>query len=208
MIFIFRSLWRILIKPRAGPPQGQAPALSSIDVVRVEKTKALDESTVLGQMNTLPAAKVIHVVDGDTVIVSQGGKQTTVRLDSIDCPENDQPWGYTAHAGLIRLIGGRSVRMEVHGHDDYGRTLATLYVSVLGGDEWLNVNERMLLLGHAWVMRFHFDHLPVSRQQKLFRLLNWARSRKVGLWNTPDPIPPWKWKSMKRAAVLEKYKPS
>lgn len=145
------------------------------------------------------------MTDGDTIVVSLGGERVTVRLDSIDCPENDQPWGYTAHAGLIRLIGGRSVHMEVHGYDDFGRTLATLYVGVLNGEQWLNVNEQMIVLGHAWVMRKYFDHLPVSRQQKLFRLLYWAKSRNVGLWSTPDPIPPWKWKSMKRTAVRENY---
>jgi len=27
------------------------------------------------------------------------------------------------------------------------------------------------------------------------RLKRWARSKKAGLWQTPNPIPPWKWRS-------------
>lgn len=158
---------------------------------------------VLGQIEALPLAKVVNVMDGDTVIVDHSGNEVTVRLDSIDCPECDQPWGHTAKAGLIKLIGGRKVRMEIHGRDDFGRTLATLYVSVMNDRKWLNVNERMLVLGHAWVMRKYFDHLPVSRQEKLFRLVNWAKSRRVGLWSAPDVIPPWIWKTNKRRIRLE-----
>jgi endonuclease YncB( thermonuclease family) len=60
--------------------------------------------------------------------------------------------------------------------------------------EWVNVNERMVTLGHAWVMRKFYDHLPDDRQRNLNRLEAWARSKKVGLWRTPSPVPPWRWR--------------
>ncbi len=44
-------------------------------------------------------------------------------------------------------------------------------------------------------MRRFYDHLPKDRQDQLNRLERWARSKKVGLWKTPNPIPPWKWRS-------------
>ena len=118
-----------------------------------------------------------------------------IRLDSIDCPEDGQPWGNTAAYGLIKLIGGRKVRLEEHGLDFHGRTLATIYVRHANGEEWVNVNERMVILGHAWVMYKFYDHLPKDRQDKLNRLENWARSKKVGLWRTQSPIPPWQWRN-------------
>lgn len=166
------------------------------------KRPAREEAEVLQLLDSLPTAKVVYVEDGDTVVVAFERRQITIRLDSIDCPEDDQPWGRTARAGLIKLIGGKIVALEEHGCDDYGRTLATLYVRVKYNTEWMNVNERMLLLGHAWVMNKYFDHLPKSRQAKLFRLQRWAKSKKVGLWGTEDPVPPWKWRSAKRVMDL------
>ena len=121
-------------------------------------------------------------------------REIRIRLDAIDCPEDGQHWGDTAKYGLIKLIGGRDVRLEEYGQDRYERTLATIFVQHEYESEWINVNERMVTLGHAWVMRMFYDHLPKDRQDKLNRLERWARSKKVGLWQTPDPIPPWKWR--------------
>ena len=61
------------------------------------------------------SAQVLWVIDGDTVDVRRGGRRIRVRLDSIDCPEDGQPWGGTAKAGLIKMIGGKSVSLEEHG---------------------------------------------------------------------------------------------
>jgi endonuclease YncB( thermonuclease family) len=140
----------------------------------------------------------VHVVDGDTVIVAKGWSRVMIRLDSIDCPEDGQHWGDTVAYGLIKLIGGRKVHLEEHGPDFHGRMLATIYVRNANGEEWVNVNERMVTLGHAWVMYKFYDHLPKDRQDKLNRLENWARSKKVGLWRTQCPIQPWQWRNGER----------
>lgn len=139
--------------------------------------------------------RVVRVIDGDTVDVSKFNRRVRIRLDSVDCPEDGQPWGETAKAGLIKLIGGKSVRLEEHGRDPYGRTIATLYVRSEEGSDWLNVNERMVILGHAWVMRRFYSHLPRERQTALNRMEAWAKSKKVGLWKTSNPIPPWEWRA-------------
>ena len=141
-----------------------------------------------------PKFRVKHVVDGDTVIISTFRQKLTVRLDSIDCPEDGQEWGGVATAGLIKMIGGKHVHVEEHTIDHYGRTVATLYVHSDKDSKWLNVNERMVTLGHAWVMRKYYTHLPKHRQAQLNKLERWAKSKRVGLWKLPDPIPPWKWR--------------
>jgi micrococcal nuclease len=165
------------------------------NVKTANKTKAQSEAAVKEQIKNFPEVKVEHIIDGDTVIVVKDWHKIRIRLDSIDCPENGQHWGDTAKYGLIKLIGGRKIRLEEHGQDFYERTLATIYLQHGYGSEWLNVNERMVTLGHAWVMRRFYDHLPKDRQDKLNRLERWARPKKVGLWQTPSPIPPWKWRS-------------
>ncbi len=139
-------------------------------------------------------AKVEHVIDGDTVIVSQSLEELRIRLDAIDCPENGQHWGDIAKYGLIKLIGGREIQFEEHCVDQYGRTVATIYVHQGKDTGWINVNARMVTLGHAWVMRNFNRHLPKERQDELNKLERWARSKKVGLWDSENPIPPWQWR--------------
>lgn len=158
------------------------------------KKKALSEFAIKQVIEDLPKARVRYIIDGDTVIISKGWGKVVIRLDSIDCPEDGQYWGDTAAYGLIKMIGGRRVHLEEHGLDSHGRTLATIYVWSKHKNEWLNVNERMVTLGHAWVMRMFYDHLPKDRQDKLNRLERWAQSKKVGLWHT-DAIPPWEWRN-------------
>jgi micrococcal nuclease len=176
------------------PPRATARRSRSVAVVTARKVQALPDAAARGLIDCLPGLKVISVIDGDTVVVAKGWGRTVVRLDSIDCPENGQPWGNIAKYGLIKLVGGHKVKLEEHGIDPHGRTLATIYVWHGGKQEWMNVNERMVTLGHAWVMRTYYDHLPSERQDKLNRLEGWARSKKVGLWNTSDPTPPWLWR--------------
>ncbi len=139
--------------------------------------------------------KVHHVIDGDTIIVGDAWSNFRVRLDSIDCPEDGQPWGDTAKYGLIRFIGGQKIRLEPHGYDKYDRMVATVYVKNNVDNEWINVNAKMVVCGHAWVMRRFYKHLPKERQKDLNSKEYWAKSKKVGLWKTENPIPPWKWRN-------------
>ena len=138
-------------------------------------------------------ARVRFVHDGDTVTVQTAESEIRVRLDSIDCPENDQPWGNYAKAGLIKLIGGRNVQLEAHGLDSYGRTLATLYVK--SENEVINVNEKMVARGHAWVVGNDSNHLSKNRKSRLISLENFARSKRMGLWKAENPIAPWAWRA-------------
>ena len=186
---------------RHEPVQIESVQIESIHVESVQiggwnadKKKAPCAAEIIGLIEGFPEAKVMHVVDGDTVIVAKGWSRVMIRLDSIDCPEDGQPWGDIAAYGLIKLIGGQKVNLEEHGLDCHGRTLATIYVRHANGEEWVNVNERMVVLGHAWVMYKLYGHLPKDRQDKLDRLESWARSKKAGLWRTQSPIPPWQWR--------------
>ncbi len=147
----------------------------------------------------LTAGPVRKVLDGDTVIVQTGWDRVTLRLEGIDCPEFDQPWGDTAKFGLIKLIGGRTVHFETHGIDQYRRTLATLYVWDREESVWLNVNLRMVMLGHAWVSPVLIKNLPATRKQELLAVSRWARRKRVGLWKTAGPVPPWQWRKGERS---------
>ena len=62
----------------------------------------------LDRIQTLPVVRVVKVIDGDTLIVSSSSTKYKIRLDSIDCPECGQDWGYIATRDLIKLVGGKS----------------------------------------------------------------------------------------------------
>jgi len=199
---ILRALRRALTglhQPRPREPDSR----ESGEVVKREPLS--DEGARAFSFERLPSADVVHVMDGDTLIVARGWwSRTTIRLDSIDCPEDGQPWGDIAAFGLIKMVGRRRVLLEEHGLDAYGRTLATVYLRHANGAEWQNVNERMVVLGHAWVMRRFYGHLPKDRQDKLNRLEAWAKSKKVGLWRTENPIPPWQWRQARPTIYIGK----
>jgi endonuclease YncB( thermonuclease family) len=184
-------------KPFDGPPDAERKS-------SFQEAKTADRVPDAEWESSLQEAKVHHVIDGDTVIVYKSWREIRIRLASasIDCPEEDQDWGDIAKYGLIKLIGGRRILFEEHCQDQYGRIVATIYVQHGDEAQWMNVNARMVTLGHAWVRRDFDGNLPKERQDELYRLQRWARTKKVGLWNSADPVPPWKWRGGAKDVVL------
>ena len=72
--------------------------------------------------------KVTRVSDGDTVWVTDAAKlKHKVRLDRIDAPEKDQPWGRESSAVLKGWVFGKDVRVEYAKRDQYGRILGIVF---------------------------------------------------------------------------------
>jgi micrococcal nuclease len=112
-------------------------------------------STVGGEagvaINGSAQARVVRVVDGDTVEVSIGGDEEDVRYIGIDTPETVKPgepvqcYGPQASAANHELVDDRAVRLDFDRElrDVYGRLLAYVYV----GDRL--INEELLAGGYA-----------------------------------------------------------
>jgi endonuclease YncB( thermonuclease family) len=125
-------------------------------------------------------ALVIGVYSGDSIVVTlDDSKQLKVRLDGIDCPEIDQPYGDSAKLATVVLCFKKQVSIVKTGVDNYGRTLAYVYV----GD--ICINKELLRLGMAW----HYK--AYNSDPELAKLETEARDNKVGLWSQPDPEAPW-----------------
>ena len=73
-------------------------------------------------------AQVIAVIDGDTVIVQQAGKKTTIRLAGIDAPEKLQEFGSASRDALAALVLRKDVHVTTKTVDDYGRVAALLQI--------------------------------------------------------------------------------
>jgi micrococcal nuclease len=80
-------------------------------------------------------ARVVRVVDGDTVVARVGGRTERVRYIGIDTPESKKPgapvecFARRAAAENARLVSGERVRLvlDVEERDRFGRLLAYVY---------------------------------------------------------------------------------
>ena len=126
--------------------------------------------------------KVVGVTDGDTIKVLKDGVQVKIRLASIDCPEKGQPYGQAAKKFTADLVAGKIVKVWPTDTDQYGRTIAFVFV---GG---VDLNKELLKAGLSW----HYK--KYSRDPELAKLEFEARSKKVGLWVEPDQVAPWEWR--------------
>lgn len=144
------------------------------------------------EQNDLIKVKVTWVDDADGITVRGPKGAFKVRLSAIDAPEHNQDGAEAAKAELSKLVDERHVYLEAYGIDRYGRMLATVYV--MNRSELMNVNERLVMMGHAWVAENYCSHLSDNRREQLIRLQRWARWKRMGIWRSENPIPPWVWR--------------
>jgi endonuclease YncB( thermonuclease family) len=167
-----------------------ATAAAAVAVLAVEAPAAGAPQALSG--------RVVAVVDGDTLTLeTMRGDEVTVRLDQIDAPETDQPWGAEAKRGLSDLVHARDVRVRTNGQDRYGRTLGT--VSAGGVD----VNAKLVEDGDAWAYRRYL------RDETLLALEDSARRSGRGLWSLPpeEASPPWLWRTAEKRPQAPRSSP-
>ncbi|WP_293745081.1 thermonuclease family protein [uncultured Pedobacter sp.] len=133
-------------------------------------------------------AKVIRILDGDTMEVLYQNHPVKIRLAHIDCPEKrrHQPFGSKAKQALSDLCYGRIVTVQGQKYDRYKRLIA-----IVINDKKQVLNQEMIKQGMAW----HFK--KYSSGPLYARLEITARKHKVGLWQDSTAIAPWKWRAMK-----------
>jgi len=117
-------------------------------------------------------AKVVAVIDGDTVEI-EGGER--VRYIGIDTPETDECYGPEATEANRELVEGKEVILirDVENRGKYGRLLR--YVIAEGRF----VNAELVRLGYAEPRSYGES---VMFQQVLTLFGRYAMEQKVGLW--------------------------
>jgi micrococcal nuclease len=123
----------------------------------------------------------VGVLDGDSIIVDTGHGKLEVRLEGIDAPEHGQEYGEESKEETRKLVLGKRVSGTIKDVDDYGRTVARIYV-----------DDRDLCLmlvqaGAAWKYKYSKDFLLARAEKE-------ARRARRGLWALPHPIQPWAWR--------------
>lgn len=137
-------------------------------------------------------AKVIRILDGDTMEVLYQEHPIKLRLAHIDCPENrySQPFGKKAKQALSDLCFGQMVNVQGQKFDRYKRLIA-----VVINDKKQIINQEMIKQGMAW----HFKRY--SSDTLYAQLEITARKNKVGLWQDLDAVAPWDWRKTKHSLV-------
>lgn len=115
-----------------------------------------------------------------------------VRLTEIDAPELGQPFGTRSKQSLSELCFGKHAELEVRNRDRYGRTLAQVYC---GGKD---ANAEQIRRGYAWTYTRY-----AAPDSPLHALEREARAARRGLWNAPDPVPPWNWRRNGRRSLFD-----
>lgn len=126
-------------------------------------------------------AKVVRILDGDTVEVLRDGRSERIRLNGIDCPEKAQAFGYKAKEFTSKLCFAKIVRVQDHGKDRYGRTIGELILA-----DGRDVNHELVAAGMAWWYRKYAPNDMVLKD-----LEETAQKEKRGLWVDITPTAPW-----------------
>lgn len=140
------------------------------------------------------SGKVVAVADGDTItILTPDKEQVKIRLNEIDAPEKDQPYGQKSKQALSDLVFGKEVRVEWQKTDKYKRTLGRVFVGET------DVNLQQVRSGAAWA---YTRYLADSR---IMQAESEARNAKAGLWalQADQIMPPWEWRHGKKEAAAE-----
>ncbi len=135
---------------------------------------------LLGCASTPEKAKVVRVIDGDTIVI-EGGYH--IRYIGIDTPEKDEPYYEEARQYNREMLDGKVVRLERDekgkGKDEYGRLLRYVYV----GD--IFVNAELVRKGYAEVHPKgifpeieHHDLLKEAEEE--------AKEAGRGMWGSGD----------------------
>jgi len=121
-----------------------------------------------------------------------GGSTTSsqtikVRLYGIDCPELSQNYGQKAKQFTESLVLSKKVTVEKKDTDIYGRVVGLVYLS-----DGTLLNEELVRNGYAWVYDTYCTDSICFTWKTLEQQ---ARQQKLGLWQDPNPIPPWDYRA-------------
>jgi len=172
---------------RLGATRGPLPEASWTPAV---SASALATGVGQATPGEMVEARIVRVVDGDTIEVEIGGREYTVRYIGINTPETKapnrpvEPYGPEASAANEALVAGKVVYLakDVSETDRYGRLLRYVWV------DGIMVNEELVRRGYARASTYPPD---VKNAERFLALEREAREAGRGLWAlaTPEPTP-------------------
>ena len=160
-----------------------APSRSLLVAILIALTWPVSAAAQVGEVFTAP---VTRVADGDTITVTRGGAAVRIRLDGIDTPEANQPFGREASAFLSARVLHQHVTVTVKEIDRYGRFVSRVSV---GGED---LSLSLVAAGLAWHYVRYSDDAVLTRAEAD------ARTKRIGLWAQSAPVAPWEFRRQSR----------
>ena len=128
-------------------------------------------------------ARVIGIMDGDTIEVLKDRKPVRIRLYGVDSPEHDQDFGSKARRFTSEKVFRKTVEIVPIETDKYGRIVGKVYI------DGSYLNRMIVQEGYAWWYKSF-----ASKEHDLEQAELEARKARRGLWAHPNPVPPWKFR--------------
>lgn len=121
-------------------------------------------------------ARVVQIVDGDTITVEIEERLETVRYIGLDTPERGAPGFRAATEANRALVGGKTVHLlrDITDRDRFGRLLRYVYLR-----DGTPVNARLIAQGWAMPVEYHPD---LARADEFRRLAVDAAAQRQGFW--------------------------
>jgi len=121
-----------------------------------------------------------------------------IRIEGVDCPEiiwpghisATQPFGREVGDSVRAIVKGKTVMLETHGKDRYGRTLAKV---ILPDGQDL----ALIILSRGWGVYLRND-LKLSDRRKYQRARDKAKKAGIVIWSDPNRIDPAEWRKTHR----------
>jgi len=148
--------------------------------------------------------RVVSVADGDTItVLGAAQRQTKVRLSGIDAPEKKQPYGTRAKQNLAELVFGKVVYVDWEKHDRYGRIVGVVLApeascAAVDCAKTVDAGLAQLSAGFAWHYKQYAKEQPRTERKRYAAAEHEAHLNRVGLWEDPNPVPPWQWRLSRR----------
>ena len=161
---------------------------------RPPATTATAPSFALAPAGATESARVVRVVDGDTIVVDRGRGNEKVRYIGMDTPETVKPgtpvefMGKEASAANSAMVKDKTVILEkdVSETDQYDRLLRYVWVDGGSGSRTTMVNLALVQEGFAqadtWPPDVRYADVFVAAQRL-------AREQGLGLWGQETPSP-------------------
>ena len=128
-------------------------------------------------------ARVVTVHEGDRLTIRHDGRNETIYIKDIDCPELKQAYGKQATQAIAAYVGNRDVVVRALKRGRNG--LGTAEILLQDGR---NVGHELLKEGLAWARPERGQDSSLDNMEQL------AKAERKGLWSDPNPVAPWKWK--------------
>jgi micrococcal nuclease len=134
-------------------------------------------------------ARVTTVHEGDRLTIRHKGRNETIYLKDIDCPDLKQPYGKEAKHATAAYVANREVVVRGLTRNKQGRVSAEVLLH-----DGRNVGRELLKEGLAWWQQSTSHNAGLQVIEQL------AKASGKGLWADSNPVPPWKWKSPKQTS--------